>query len=240
LSTFGRGGKVLLRETSGAPAQILGDGYGMDLSPDGRWALVLSPDNKTLTVVPTGAGAARSVSLPDGFDPGDGDGRWLGTNRALLIGRLSTDTDYRLYSIDLNGSGATPLSEPGVRSYLQVSPDQRWAATLDPMERPVLHPLAGGKPVLLTELEPGSAPARWASKDELWFFRVDDANPVVIRLSLFDITQRRVVKERTVSPIVESQFRLSQVTPDGKSIVLTQVRTIGHLYVLRGLGAGAR
>jgi len=209
----------------------------MDLSPDGRWALVLSPDEKTLTVVPTGAGAARSVSLPDGFDPGDG--RFLGTNRALFIGRLSTDTDSRLYSIDLNGSGATPLSEPGVGSYLQVSPDQRWAAALDTMERPVLHPLAGGKPVLLTELEPGSAPARWASKDELWFFRVDDAKPVVIRLSLFDITQRRVVKERTVSPIVESQFALSQVTPDGKSIVFTQGRIVGHLYVVRGM-AGAR
>jgi hypothetical protein len=211
----------------------------MDLSPDGRWALVLSPDEKTLTVVPTGAGAARSVSLPDGFDPGQG--RWLGTNRALFIGRLSTDTDSRLYSIDLNGSGATPLSEPGVGGwYLQVSPDQRWAATLDTMERPVLHPLAGGKPVLLTELQPGSAPAGWASKDELWFFRVDDANTVVIRLTLFDITQRRVVKERTVVPIVESSnFRLSQVTPDGKSIVFTQGRIAGHLYVVHGM-AGAR
>jgi serine/threonine protein kinase len=232
---------ALLRETSGAPPQILGDGYGVGLSPDGRWALVLSPDEKTLNIVPTGAGAARSVSLPGGFDVGAA--RWLGTNRAFFIARTSADTDFRLYSIDLNGSGATPLSEPGVHDYLEVSPDERWAATLDTMERPVLHPLAGGKAVLLTELEPGSAPAGWASKDELWFARVDDANPAVIRLSCFDITRRRIVKQRTVSPIVETgagPIQGVQVTPDGKSIVFTQTRVVGHLYVLRGLGAGGR
>jgi eukaryotic-like serine/threonine-protein kinase len=241
-SAFGTRGVTLalLRETSGAPPQILGDGYGVGLSPDGRWALLLSTDEKTLTIVPTGAGAARSVSLPGGFD--FGAARWLGTNRALFIGRFSTDTDWRLYSIDLNGSGATPLSEPGVR-YLEVSPDERWAATLDAMERPVLHPLAGGKAVLLTELEPGSAPAGWASKEELWFARVDDATQAVIRLTCFDIAQRRVVKERTVSPIVETgagPIRGVQVTPDGKSIVFAQERVVAHLYVLRGLGAGGR
>jgi hypothetical protein len=235
------GAQTLLRETSGAPPQILGDGWGVGISPDGRWALLISPDQKTLTIVPTGAGAARSVSLPDGFDMEAA--RWLGANRALFIARVSTDTDIRLYSIDLNGSGATPLSEPGVRRYLEVSPDQRWAATLDTMERPMLHPLAGGKPVVLTELEPGSAPAGWASKDELWFARVDDATQAVIRLTLFDITQRRIVKERTVSPIVETgagPIRGVQVTPDGKSIVFAQRRIVGHLYVLRGLGAGGR
>jgi hypothetical protein len=204
-------------------------------------ALLLSPDEKSLTIVPTGAGSSRSVPLPDGFD--FGAARWLGTNRAFFIGRFSTDTDFRLYSIDLNGSGATPLSEPGVDGYLEVSPDERWAATLDTMERPMLHPLAGGKPVVLTEVEPGSAPAGWASKDELWFARVDDATQAVIRLTLFDITQRRVVKERTVSPIVETgagPIWGVQVTPDGKSIVFVQRRIVGHLYVLRGLGAGGR
>jgi serine/threonine protein kinase len=233
--------QTLLRETSGAPPQFLGDGFGLDLSRDGRLALLLSPDEKSLTIVPTGAGSSRSVPLPDGFD--FGAARWLGTNRAFFIGRFSTDTDFRLYSIDLNGSGATPLSEPGVDGYLEVSPDERWAATLDTMERPMLHPLAGGKPVVLTEVEPGSAPAGWASKDELWFARVDDATQAVIRLTCFDITQRRVVKERTVSPIVETgagAIRQVQVTPDGKSIVFVQERTVGHLYVLRGLGAGGR
>jgi eukaryotic-like serine/threonine-protein kinase len=242
-TAFGTRGEMqtLLRETSGAPPQILGDGWGVGLSPDGRWALVVSRGEKTLTIVPTGAGAARSVSLPAGFNLEAA--RWLGANRALFIARTSVDTDRRLYSIDLNGSGATALSEPGVHRYLEVSPDERWAATLDAMERPVLHPLAGGKPVLLTELEPGSAPAGWASKDELWFARVDDANPVVIRLTCFDITRRRTVKERTVSPTVETgagPIRQVQVTPDGKSVVFVQERVVGDLYVLRGLGAGGR
>jgi eukaryotic-like serine/threonine-protein kinase len=234
--------QTLLRETSGAPPQFLGDGYAVGLSPDARWALLMTPDGKTLTIVPTGAGAPRSVSLPGGLDIGTA--RWLGTNRAFSIARTSADTDWRLYSTDLGGSDTAPLSEPGIDpSHLEVSPDQGWAATLDAMGRPMLHPLAGGKPVVLTELEPGSAPAGWASKDELWFARVDDASQAVIRLTCFDIRRRRIVKERTVSPIVETgagPIQEVQVTPDGKSIVFVQDRTVGHLYVLRGLGAGGR
>lgn len=81
------------------------------------------------------------------------------------------------------------------------------------------------------------------ARGELWFARVDDASPVVIRLTCFDVTRRRIVKERTVSSIVETgagAIRQVQVTPDGKSIVFVQERTLGHLYVLRGLGAGGR
>jgi hypothetical protein len=183
------------------------------------------------------------VSLPGGFDIGWA--RWLGaTNRVLFIARVGTDTDFRLYSFDLGGSGATPLSEPGFNpDFLKVSPDQAWAATLDAMGRPVLHPLAGGKSVMLTELEPGSTPAGWASRDELWFARTDEANAAVFRLSRFDIRRRRILEERTVAPIIATgsgAISRVQVTPDGKSMVFEQRRTVGHLYVLRGLQSRSR
>jgi eukaryotic-like serine/threonine-protein kinase len=154
----GTGGETqtLLRETSGAPPQFLGDGFAHGLSPDARWALLVPADGKTLNIVPTGAGAPRSVSLPGGISTGAA--RWLGTNRAFFTARTSADTNWRLYAIDLGGSGTAPLSEPGIDpDYLEVSPDERWAATLDTMERPMLHPLVGGKPVLLTELDPFDA-----------------------------------------------------------------------------------
>jgi len=240
----GPGGESLvgLRETSGAPPQILGEGVSHQLSRDGRWALIESSDGKTLTLVPTGPGRPRAVPL-HGLEMGTA--RWLeGTNRVVMLARGSSDSGARLYSIDLEGSGAVPLSAPGLSLWhLEVSPDQGWAATLDSMQRPMLHPLAGGKSVVLTDLKPGSVPARWASKDELWFTRVEEASPGVIRLVRFDVRRGRTVEERAVSPTLDvggGSISDIQVTPDGKRIAFNQGRFVGYLYVVRGMAVGGR
>ena len=248
---------ALLRKTSGAPPQQLGEGAGMDLSPDGRWAL-LGRDNDGLTLVATGGGTRRNVPLPSlEFEATRFAG---GTSRALSVARASTDSGYRLYSIDLDRSIATPLSEgedghrglplhdslgPEQRpmkeldvSVLEISPDNQWAATsvvVDEKSASVLHPLSGGKPVTLTGLPPNVRPVGWASKDELWFARVDQADPSVIGLIRFDVRRGVTLQERTMGtggPGFTGQLHL---TPDGKNIVFCQQRTTGHLYVVRGL-----
>jgi eukaryotic-like serine/threonine-protein kinase len=233
---------VLARETSGTPPQILGEGFAQDLSRDGRWVLAESSDGKALTILPTGPGAPRNVPL-NGLELGSA--RWLdGTNRALLVARGGSDRGHRLYSIDLGGSGAIPLSEPGLFPWaLAVSPDQGWAATIDATQRPMLHPLSGGKSVVLTDLKPGSVPARWASKDELWFARVEQATPGVIRLARFDIRRGRTVEERAVSPTIDvggGSIDGVQVTPDGKRIAFNQGRIVGYLYIVRGMAVAGR
>jgi hypothetical protein len=53
---------AMLRTTDGAPAQTLGEGVALDLSHDGRWALVIPfPDRTRLTALPTGAGQPRPI-----------------------------------------------------------------------------------------------------------------------------------------------------------------------------------
>jgi hypothetical protein len=230
---------ALLRKTTGAPPQNLGEGRAWDLSPDGRWALLQSGDG--LTLVATGTGTRRHIPLP-GLHIGAA--RFLGsTSRAVAVARASTDSRFRLYTIDLDGTGATPLSEPlADLGYLEMSPDNRWAATnavVDEKYGPVLHPLAGGKPVMLTGLGPNVSPIGWASNDELWFARIDDSDPSVIGLIRFDVRRRVIVEERTIGtrgPVITAPPHL---TADGKNIVFVEQRIAGHLYVIRGL-AGAR
>ena len=229
---------ALLRKTSGAFPQQLGEGFGMDLSSDGRWAL-LGRDNDGLTLVATGTGTRRKVPLPSLEFAAT---RFVGgTSRALSFARASTDSGYRLYSIDLDRAIATPLSEPMKEldeDFLEISPDSQWAATsvvADEKSASMLHPLSGGKPVTLTGLPPNVRPVGWASKDELWFARVDQADPSVIGLIRFDVRRGVTLQERTMGtggPGFTGQLHL---TPDGKNIVFGQQRTTGHLYVVRGL-----
>jgi serine/threonine protein kinase len=233
-----RGDRVaLLRRTNGAPPQNLGDGVGSDLSPDGRWALLQSGDG--LTLFSTGTGTRRPIPLP-GLKMGPT--RFLGNiSRAVAVARTSTDPGFRLYSINLDGSGATPLSEPQEALwYLETSPDSRWAATnavVDGKWGPVLHPLAGGKPVPLTGLGPNVAPVGWASNDELWLARIDEADPSVIGLIRFDVRRRVTVEERTIGTGGAGFTEEVHLTPDGKNIVFTQQRISGHLYVIRGMAS---
>lgn len=229
---------ALLRKTSGGPPQELGGDFAMDLSSDGRWAL-LGRDNDGLTLVATtGTGTRRKVPLPSlEFQATRFVG---GTSRALSLARARTDSGYRLYSIDLDRSIATPLSEPMTEldvDVLEISPDSQWAATsaLDEKSSLMLHPLSGGKPVTLTGLGPNVRPVGWASKDELWLARVDPADPSVFRLIRFDVRRRVTVQERTIGTGGPGFALNLHVTPDGKNIVFNQQRTTGHLYVVRGL-----
>jgi hypothetical protein len=106
---------------------------------------------------------------------------------------------------------------------------------VDEKSAPVLHPLSGGKPVTLTGLPLNVRPVGWASKDELWFARVDQADPSLIGLIRFDVRQGVTRQVRTIGTGGPSFTGVLHLTPDGKNIVFGQERTTGHLYVVRGL-----
>ena len=132
-----------------------------------------------------------------------------------------------------------PLSEPLERlALLETSPEGRWAATnavIDGKLRPVVHPLAGGKPVPLTELGPDLTPIGWGSNDELWLARDNNADPSILVLIRFDVRRRVIVEERKLGTGGTGITGAVHLTPDGKNIVFTQLRISGHLYVIRGL-----
>jgi eukaryotic-like serine/threonine-protein kinase len=228
---------ALLRRTSGTPPQNLGEGMAGDLSPDGQWALLRSGDG--LTLVSIGTGTRRHLPLPglNVLVP-----RFLGnTSRALSLAHASTDSGVRLYSINLDGSGSTPLSEPlAGLFFLEPSPDGRRAAStavIDGKFGPVLHSLAGEKPVPLRELGSDLSPIGWSSNDELWLARDNEADPSVLVLVRFDVKRRVVVEERKIGTGGTGFLGDVHLTPDGRNIVFTQQRISGHLYVIRGMAS---
>src|SRR5206468_731656 len=57
-------GAHYLRKTDGSPAVNLGPGQALDLSPDGKWALVRQSESpKTLVLQPSGTGTSLSIDL---------------------------------------------------------------------------------------------------------------------------------------------------------------------------------
>jgi len=49
------------------------------------------------------------------------------------------------------------------------------------------------------------------------------------------VRRRTTVEQRTVGTSGDSWIRTVNVTPNGKNVVFGQLRTEGHLYVVRGM-----
>jgi Tol biopolymer transport system component len=110
---------VYVRKTDGSAAvRIGGGGYGVNISPDGKWALVLFAGDPAarIQVVPVGPGQARAFHW-DGIQPLWA--QWFPDGEHILLSAAQSDGARAVFITDANG--ATPkqlaLGElPGRRS----------------------------------------------------------------------------------------------------------------------------
>jgi Tol biopolymer transport system component len=228
----------LLRRADRNAAQILGQGLSQDVSPDGRWALVNQSDRRTASALPIGPGQGRPMQM-QGMEIGAA--RWFRDgNRLLCVCRNASDPDFHLFVLPQDGSAATRLSATPVisRRVLQLSPDDRWAATLDKNEVLLLFSTKDGSESRLPEAGADAVPRGWSAEGHLWVTRGGDRTPASARLLRFDVEHHRLLEERTVGPTDTSgtiYLRDVAISPDGRSTAFLYSRTQGYLYVLRGL-----
>jgi eukaryotic-like serine/threonine-protein kinase len=227
---------TMLRRTNGEFPHFLGEGYGMDLSPDVGKALVVVPPDE-LRVVET-QGEGRTAVTLRGFDI-SATRFAAGTERALTIARGPSDRGDRLYAVDLHTSAATGLSGEGMdQDVLEVSPSARYAATWRLAEgkgHPAIFAVATGQEVSTPDLSPELIPAGWATDTELWLSRVIPEDPSTFTLTRYDVEKRRTLEERVVGAGASGEVSWVNVTPDGKNFVFTLQRGAQHLYVVQGL-----
>lgn len=233
------GTAAYLRGTGGSSAVKLGRGKGLALSPDGQWALVrASGDPFSLSLLPVGVGLAQKVSLSNlSFQ----DGRWLPDGRKLIVlAQRRGDTRWHLFLVEIDSGESSAVSpEPVQPGYLQVSRDGRFVAALSANGTITVYPVAGGPSVPIPELGHFSVPVGWTADGQLWASDCLSAGHTApSRLMRYDLRERRVVEERTLSPTDWSgfvSFGNLEITPDGSAIAYDYVRVLGYLYLADGL-----
>ncbi|HKD19305.1 MAG TPA: protein kinase, partial [Thermoanaerobaculia bacterium] len=117
---------VYKRKTDGSPPVRLGDGRALALSPDGQWALSRSDAALSeLTLLPTGAGQPRKVSLGDLQTFGTGQSFFFPDGKRVLINALEPRHLFRFYEIDIESGKARPITPEGSArsSSFALSPD---------------------------------------------------------------------------------------------------------------------
>ena len=159
---------VYVRGMDGSPATRLGEGIAMEFSPDDRTVLgFIHGPPRRITLMPVGAGTARTFELPDldvhvgGWFP-DGAHLWLGASR--------DDEGMRIYRVRADGSDLEPLTSAGFQTIsVCVSPDGRRFTAHDPSRRLVMCSVEGGEPQPINGTLPVDRPSAW-SADARWIY----------------------------------------------------------------------
>jgi Tol biopolymer transport system component len=228
--------QAYLRKTDGSPAVLLGKYHSIDLSPDGKWALVADAEQKQLMLLPTGAGQARSIAT--GTVIYQGCAFFPDGTRVVAAGSEPGHRS-RLYVVPLDGSKPRPITPEGVTllpTSGTVSPDGRTIPALGPDRRIMLYPSEPGEPRPAPGLQPDELPIRWTPDGRaMWVFRPSEVPTKVYQVDM-TTGDRKLWKELTppdpagvltMGPIV--------MTPDGKSYVYSYRRTLDELVLVEGL-----
>jgi hypothetical protein len=231
----GQGGRNLgatyIRSLDGSSPVRLSDGYGVDLSPDKKWAFVAMPLVPTqYRLVPTGAGEPRTVMTPDIRRPRPlGFARPLG--RALVWLGESGQTQDQMFATELDGSNPQPMSPPG--TFLGASLNGRFGihATADGLQLWDYRNRAGRS---VKGIEPGDRLAS-VSDDGEWAYVGRMTGLPTLRVLHVNLRtgEAETTTEITLTDLAGlTSLRRVIMAPDGKTLVLCYVRHLSELYVM--------
>ena len=237
-SETGEGGgpkyAVYLRKTDGSPAIRLSDGFGMALSPDGKWALarpnVTSPP---LFQLPTGVGEAKPLTHDSMNHLW---ARWLPDGKQLVFSGNAAGHGVHLYVESPEEGKPRVISPEGVSPFFMISPKGDFVAGVGPDHKIYLYPVAGGDPVPVPGATGDEAPTGWSADGRsLFVFRFGVIPAQVFELEL-STGKRKLWRELEPADAAGiDTIRGITITPDAKAYVYGYIRTLSDLYVVDGL-----
>jgi serine/threonine protein kinase len=237
----GRNRELGLRNMEASTAVRLGSGHGIELSPDGRWALArLRGDPSKLLILPTGAGEPRQIATP-GFRFLNAG--WLPDGKRIVF-TAKTGDESAAYLQDLDGGSPRRIASgvrfmPGTAAPLRVSPDGKWFTGPQIDGPPVLLPLDGSEPRFLPTLTAGDRPLNWSADGKAIFVeRAVSDRRWVTSIVRYDVVTSQITPVRRIEPsdvagISNRPWCL--ITADGRVVVYVINRHLSVLYIVEGL-----
>jgi serine/threonine protein kinase/Tol biopolymer transport system component len=230
----GEKGSIYLRRTDGSDAIRLGDGYGEDLSPDGKWILTTEAlGRRHWILVPTGAGSPKT--LPPGPLVGRAEANFLPNGRQIVFGGREKDHGARIYVQDIDEGSIRAISPENVTTRGLATPDSRYVIGRN-NGRVFKYPVDTSTPIPLTYLDSDDLPLQWSADESvLYVQRTAEWPPAVDRVSPATGKRERWKIIQPADPAgVDSVLRIL-ITPDGRSYCHDYVRILSELSIVEGL-----
>jgi eukaryotic-like serine/threonine-protein kinase len=208
---------VYVRKRDGSPAVRIGeDGYGSDITADGKFALVTKADDPQMRVqiVPVGPGE-KSILRWDGVQPIWA--QWFQDGEHILLAASSPPgKPVALYVTDRKGTQPKLVAQGGL-DRAGPSPDGAWVTYLRG-GKTVLQRIAGGDPKELSSLSAAQKPIAWGTDAEHLFTQENQQN--VISIGRLDLKTGKLEPWQVIKPKDQIGLRANNnsvaITPDGK------------------------
>ena len=236
LSEVGSGGgakgAVYLRPTDGGDAIRLGEGQGLALSPDRKWALAATAEPAELVLLPTGVGQPRVLKV-SGFESYK-LGRFLPDGRTIFFNANVRGRVTRCHVLDLDGASAREIGPDGGACWAS-SPDGRWLAVTGPDRSLSLYPTDGsGTPRAVAGWTKEATPLQWSADGRSLYVTNQTEVPMSIRR--LDLQSGRSELVRKLAPpdltgVMPIAAHGALITRDGLAHAYTYIRLLGDLYV---------
>ncbi len=224
---------VFLRKTDGSPAIRLGNGMGLDISPDGKWvASTPVKQPSAIVLLPTGAG--QPITLGDGNLFHTSRARFLPDGKGLLTIATEPGGRTRTYLQALDSSPPRAFGPEGFTGTF-VSPDGKF----------VLGRKAGASGVVAfaepntfqpLPIKPDEGIGGW-TVDSRGIY-VGDSSTMPVKVYVMDVQtgQRKLHHEHAPGDLAGiTGAGMGMITPDGKFYAYTVARVLSYLYVVEGL-----
>jgi len=224
---------VYLRDTDGSPPAKIGEGISEALSPDAKFAITKPAKGGPLSLVPTGAGEARTLTH-DAVSYGTI--RFLADGKRLLASGIEAGHGVRDYMIDLASGDSKPITPEGIAG-TAISPDGRSIAVRGPEGKRGIWPLDGGGFHPIPGLESKYGIIGWAPDGQSVYVTPRGAAKVE-RVSRVNTETGKMEPWKTFGEEadagVETIGRL-QLSSDGTTYAYIYVRVLSEAYVVQGL-----
>lgn len=226
---------VYLRSTDGAAAIRLGEGYGIALSPDVKSVLSSLPTSSDITVLPTGSGQPRKLSL--NFNTQSNfTASWFPDGKRLLLRTAEkVGLQPRAWIYDMESGQSRALTPEGIQNAI-LSSDAKFAVARCLDDGFCTYKIPDGEVQRINGLQKGDIVIN-AALDPQWFY-VSGPSALPRKIDLVNIITGEHKPWKEISPpdlagvIPPINIR---ITPDGKSYVYTYRRVLDDLYLAKGL-----
>lgn len=228
--------EVGLRPTDGSPPVMLGTGIAQSLSPDGRWALSLSPPpREQMFLLPTGAGMAKPLEKGPIEHFNFAGAGWFPDSRRIAFVGNEPGHGSRCYAQDIQRGPPLPITKEGIM-YCTISPNGLIAALTPDFRLLLYSSVPSDQPEKEFILKSNEWPLRWTPNGQ--FIYISQPHERTVNLWRLDVaTLRR--EFWTQLPPASGDARIQSesvvVTADARAYAYTYDEHSSDLYQVRGL-----
>ncbi len=228
---------LALRNIDGSAPIQLGEGSGGGLSPDGKWAISITPGKPgEVKLLPIGTGQPRVVPTPGLEEIYNGTSHFLADGKHITVNGYEPGHGLRCYVVGLDGGKPVPITPEGVTNGL-VSPDGKLVLHEDATGKVAVYPMVlGSEPRPIPGLEAGFVTLQWSEDNSAVYGYIPGQIPVAVLKVQLATGQKTLIQELrpatdsgvvAIAPVV--------MTRDASRFAYSYSEVLSVLYTISGL-----